>query len=147
MERPNKTTQERIKRNKELIIEQFQKTPVVQIACEKTGIGRATYYRWCQQDKVFHARAVQALKDGIQMINDMAESQLLGAIRDKDMAAIKFWLKHHHPIYSTKIELTSTEQPDNELTSNQKAILKKALEMVAFKRDTNEYTRDPDSAK
>ncbi len=139
MERPNKTTKARIKQNKELIIEQFRKTPVIQIACEKIGIGRATYYRWCQQDKAFHSSAIQALKEGIQMINDMAESQLLGAIRDKEMTAIKFWLKHHHPIYSTKIELTSSEQSNEGLTNNQKDLLKKALEMVAFnKKDTDE---------
>ena len=41
------------KKDKELILEQLRKTPIVQVACEKTGIARATYYRWRKKDKRF----------------------------------------------------------------------------------------------
>ena len=36
----------RQKKEKLLLIEQLSKYPVVQVACEKTGVSRATYYRW-----------------------------------------------------------------------------------------------------
>ena len=41
---PQKTIEERIEKDKETLIEQFRKSPVVQVACEKCGIGRTTYY-------------------------------------------------------------------------------------------------------
>ena len=49
----DKTIRERMKKEKELIIKQLKKTPIVQLACEKTGVGRATYYRWRKVDKRF----------------------------------------------------------------------------------------------
>jgi len=38
---------------KKLLIEQLKKTPIVQMACEKTGVARSTYYRWKKQNKTF----------------------------------------------------------------------------------------------
>jgi len=39
------TVRDRIKVEQDLIIEQLKKTPIVQVACEKCGVGRSTYYR------------------------------------------------------------------------------------------------------
>jgi hypothetical protein len=94
------TIDKRQTKEKELLLEQFRKMPIVQIACEKTGIGRATYYRWRKDDQKFANQADLALEDGNRLINDIAESQLLSAIRDKNMTAIIFWLKSHHPTTS-----------------------------------------------
>ena len=90
-----KTIQLRIDRNKELIIEKLKSLPIIQIACEKIGIGRATYYRWREQDPEFADAANKAIREGQQFINDMAESQLLSAIKDQNMTAIIYWLNHH----------------------------------------------------
>ena len=120
-------------KNKELLLEILKKTPIVQIACEKAGIGRATYYRWRKEDGEFTEQSDQALLDGNLLVNDMAESQLMSAIKDKNMTAIIFWLKHHHAAYATKVEVTTTNKnKEIFLTDEQKELLNKALEMAAL---------------
>lgn len=120
-------------RNKELLIEQLKKTPIIQVSCEKVGIGRATFYRWKQEDQDFATRADEALAEGSSLVNDVAESQLMSAIRDKNLTAIIFWLKHHHPSYATKVEVTARLKADNEvLTPEQEALVTKALKLASL---------------
>ena len=126
-----KTIKKRIENEKVLLLEQFKKTPIVQLACEKTGIGRATYYRWRAGDNKFSNLADSAIQEGSLLINDMAESQLLSAIRDKNMTAIIFWLKHHHSAYETRIELRAAfKNSDEKLTARQEEIIKEALKIT-----------------
>lgn len=120
-------------KNKDLLIEQLKKTPVVQVACEKVGVGRATFYRWKQEDKDFATKADEALLEGSSLVNDVAESQLMSAIRDKNLTAIIFWLKHHHPNYATKVEVTARLKADNEvLTPEQEALVTRALKLASL---------------
>lgn len=128
----DKTIEKRQSKNKEQLLEILKKTPIVQIACEKAGIGRATYYRWRKEDAEFTQQADQALLDGSLLVNDMAESQLMSAIKDKNMTAIIFWLKHHHPAYLTKVEITSSQMKDPMLTNEQEDAVKKALLMAGI---------------
>jgi len=62
----------------------------------------------------------------------MAESQLMSAIKDKNMTAIIFWLKHHHPAYLTKVEITSSQTKDPMLTAEQEDSVRKALLMAGI---------------
>ncbi len=120
-------------KNKEALIEQLKKTPIIQVSCEKVGIGRATYYRWKQEDQDFAVRTDEALAEGSALVNDIAESQLMSAIRDKNLTAIIFWLKHHHPTYATKVEVTARLKADNEvLTPEQEALVTKALKLASL---------------
>lgn len=128
----DKTIEKRQSKNKDQLLEILKKTPIVQIACEKAGVGRATYYRWKKEDAEFSQQADQALLDGSLLINDMAESQLMSAIKDKNMTAIIFWLKHHHPAYLTKVEITSSQMKDPMLTTEQEDAVKKALLMAGI---------------
>lgn len=114
---------------KDLMIEQLKKTPIVQVACEKTGISRATYYRWYKADKKFAKEADEALSEGSSLVNDMAESQLMAAIRDKNMTAIMFWLKHHHELYALTMRIKHTVEDDN-LTPEQEALVRQALSLA-----------------
>ena len=123
---------QRQRKEKELLLDQFKKTPIVQVVCEKFGIGRATYYRWRKADPKFAEDADIALEDGNKLINDMAESQLMSAIRDKNMTAIIYWLNHHHPAYATKMEITAKLKNDNEqLTPEQETLVIKALKLAS----------------
>jgi hypothetical protein len=127
------TIEKRKSRNKEQILEFLKKTPIVQIACEKSGVSRASYYRWRKEDQEFAQASDQALLDGSLLVNDMAESQLMSAIKDKNMTGIIFWLKHHHPAYATRVEITATNKNQEiNLTDEQKDLLNKALEMAAL---------------
>lgn len=126
------TVQKRIDSNKELLIEQLKKTPIVQISCEKVGVGRATYYRWRKEDEEFAKLADEAISEGNFLVNDMAESQLMSAIRDKNLTAIIFWLKHHHASYATKVEVTARlKQEDEQLTPEQEALVMRALKLAS----------------
>lgn len=118
---------------KELVIEKLKKTPIVQFACEKVGIGRATFYRWKKDDKDFAGEVEEALREGSLLVNDIAESQLMSAIKEKNITAIIFWLKHHHPNYTTKVEVTARLKSDNEiLTPEQEALVTKALQLASL---------------
>lgn len=120
-------------RNKELLLEQFKKTPIVQVACEKLNIGRASYYRWRKEDSEFAKQADIALHEGNMLVNDMAESQLLSAIRDKNLTAIIFWLKHHHIAYANRVELSGHLRHSSEqLTPEQEQVVSQALKMAGF---------------
>lgn len=123
----------RQKQQRELLITQLRKTPIVQIACEKVGVARATYYRWKKQDAGFSKEADEAVMAGELLVNDMAESQLLSAIRDKNLTAIIFWLKHHHARYATRVEVTAQlKRVPEELTPEQEAVVMKALGLAAL---------------
>jgi len=115
------------------LLERLKETPVVEVACRKTGIARATYYRWKLSDDRFAKEAGLALETGSALVNDMAESQLLTAIKDQNMTAIIFWLKHHHSTYATKVEVTAHLKNQNEtLTSEQEALVTKALQLASL---------------
>ena len=124
------TIGKRIDKNQELLLEQLRKTPVVQVACEKVGVGRATYYRWRKDSEEFAKLADEAIMEGNALVNDMAESQLMAAIRDKNLTAIIFWLKHHHPHYATKVEITGHLKHEEQLTPEQEALVMKALKLA-----------------
>ena len=117
--------------DKQVLLSQLRKTPVVQVACEKTNIGRASYYRWRKDDLDFAKLADEALSEGSSLVNDMAESQLVSAIKDKNITAIIFWLKHHHPTYATKVEVTARLKQDEALTPEQEELVMKALKLAS----------------
>lgn len=124
---------------KDILIQQLKKTPIVQVACEKVGIGRTTYYRWHKDDKEFADAADTALSEGSSLINDMAESQLVSAIRDKNLTAIIFWLKHHHKAYATKVEVTANlKQPIEQLSPEQQELVEQALKLASLTGEVTE---------
>ncbi len=119
-----------MKKNDEMkgaFLEQLAKTPVVHICCEKVEISRATFYRWKAEDVEFAKKVDGAMLQGRLMINDLAESQLIVAVRDRDMRAIVYWLRHHHPDYKAKLELEGSIQLIQELNDEQKKLVREAL--------------------
>ena len=131
-------------KQKQLLLEQLRKTPIVEIACEKAGISRATYYRWRKENSDFTKTADEAIIDGESFINDMSESQVISLIKEKNWPAISFWLKHHHPKYANKIEVEANiKQLDEKLTPEQEAIVRKALEFISgSEQESSEKNND-----
>ena len=78
---------------KEAFLEQLRKTPILQVACEKLGVHRMSVYRWRKEDAAFDKAIDSALLDGQLLVNDLAESQLISAIKDRNMHAVMAWLK------------------------------------------------------
>lgn len=122
-----------MKKNDEMkaaFLEQLAKTPVVHICCEKIEISRATYYRWKAEDAEFAKKVDAAMFQGRLMVNDLAESQLIGAVKDRDMRAIMYWLKHHHADYKSRLEIEASVNTVHELSDEQKALVKQALKLA-----------------
>lgn len=115
-------------KQKELVIEQLKKTPIVQVVAEKVGIHRSTIYRWKAADPDFAQAVDDAMEQSISLINDLAESQLISAIKDKNITAIIYWLKHHHKAYETRVKLDGNIKHSVEgLNDEQNTLVTKAL--------------------
>ena len=118
-------------KDQQLIIEQLKKIPIVEIACEKIGISRSTFYRW-REDKTFAAAADAAMKDGELYINDLSEAQVISLIKEKNWPAISFWLRAHHPTYKTKVDVTARVEVPKELTPEQEAAITRAIKLAGI---------------
>jgi hypothetical protein len=127
------TIEKRKNRNKELLLENLKTTPIVQIVCQKIGVARATYYRWRHNDHEFAKQADTALEEGSLLINDLAESQLISAIKDQNLGAIIFWLKSHHPAYTNKVEVTGQLKHEYKLSDEEEKLIEQAL--MVFNKD------------
>ena len=101
-----KTIADRQTKLKEQVLNQLRQYPIIQVACEKAGIGRQTYYRWREEDKKFGEFADKAILEGEELFNDLGEHQLLSLMKDKHWPAIHYWLEKRHPKFNkTKIEI------------------------------------------
>lgn len=116
-------------------LEILRKTPIIQLACERSGISRASLYRWKKEDPAFALEVDEAVTEGSGLITDIAESQLLQAIKERNITAVMFWLKHHHKAYANKIELSGNLNVSDQLTPEQEELVKKALELASFKNN------------
>lgn len=113
---------------KDSFLAELKRIPIVQVACEKTGVSRNSVYRWRNEDEEFKKEMATALAEGEALVNDMTESQLISLIREKNWHAISFWLRHRNPKFRDKIEVTAKiEKSDEPLTDEEEADLKKAL--------------------
>ena len=126
------------KKNKKMFLEQLAKSAVMQITCEKTGIGKSTIYRWREKDKEFSKEIDQAISEGNNLVTDMAVSQLISAIKEKNIGAIKFWLQNHSPEYMNKLHVTAEiEHEEFSLSPELEALVRRGLELVSLEDKTN----------
>lgn len=133
-------TSEAMSRNqqqdKKKLLAQFAKTPIVEAACKQIGLPRSTYYRWRKEDEAFAEACDETIELSIGRINDLAESQLINAIKDRNMSAITFWLKHHHKSYETRVKVDAhVEHEIQELTPEQEQLISRALTLAGLKDD------------
>ena len=141
------TIRERQKRDKGLMLEQLRKMPIVQIACEKTGVGRTTYARWRSEDEEFRKAADEAMHEGDEILNDMTETQLMNLIKDQKphFGAIRLRLTRCHPKYADKLQLVGNINiKDERLTPEQEAIVREAFRMVVPTQQITEYESESD---
>ena len=96
------TLAEQTRKQKDALLDQLTKCPIIQVACERTSVGRATYYSWRTNDESFCEIADKALKEGRKFISDIAESQLIQKIKEGNMTSIIYWLKNNCKRYSER---------------------------------------------
>lgn len=128
-------------RDKKKLLAQLAKTPIVEAACKQIGLPRSTYYRWRKEDEAFAEACDETIELSIGRISDLAESQLINAIKDRNMSAIIFWLKHHHKSYETRVKVDArVEHEMQELTPEQEQLISRALTLAGLK--DNEENQD-----
>lgn len=129
-----KTIEVRQDKLKTVFLEQLKRTPTIETACQKVGLGRATVYRWINCNKQFKKRVEEALTEGRTFMSDVAESQLFSLIGDKKIEAIRLYLSTHNHRYNNKLELSGTvNTKDAPLTKEQKQLIKKALQLSSLR--------------
>lgn len=122
--------------DKKRLLAHLEKTPIVEAACKKAGLPRSTYYRWRKEDQVFADRCDETIDLSVGRINDLAESQLINAIKNQNMTAITFWLKHHHGKYRNRLEIDARIQAvQQELTTEQAEAVARALQLAGLQHD------------
>ena len=117
---------------KKTLIEQLEKIPIIQVCCEKLNVPRSNFYRWKQEDLDFAKTVNEATSKGKNLVNDLAESQLINLIKDGNLGGICFWLKaNKKEVYGNKVELSTITEPKEELTPEQAKIVRGALNFVS----------------
>lgn len=101
-DKKQETINKRQAQEKTLVLDHLKKVPIVSVACERAGVGRATYYRWCADDEEFEKAAQDAIAEGEKLMNDISESQLMGLMRDKNWQAIKYYLEKRNPKFMSQ---------------------------------------------
>ena len=127
--------------DKEKLLEALKENHIIYAACRKVGVSKSTYYRFRESDPEFAAAADAALQEGIELVNDAAESNIVTEIKNRDKDASKFWLKHRHPAYSTKIHV-ETSKHDPDITPEQEALLQKAIKLAGLD-ESEDQTQAP----
>ncbi len=79
------------------LVEEIEKAPIIQVACDKFGVSRNTFYRWMKEDKEFLKSVKGAMSLGDGLVNDVALSNVLSGIKAKDPMYTKYWLNRKHP--------------------------------------------------
>jgi hypothetical protein len=121
------------KENRKVFLEQIRKTPVIQAACDMVGVTRTTIHRWRKDDPEFAKALDDALHDGRSLVSDVAISQLLTAIKNGDLGAVKYWLNHFDENFKTKVEFSGTmRQMREELTEEEAAMIGDALLLLGL---------------
>lgn len=122
-----------MKKNKfqKQFLDELRKIPIVQVACEKTGLSRNSVYRWRNDDTEFRKAMEEAIAEGEELVNDMSEGQLLTMIKEKNWSAISFWLRKRNPKFKDRIEVEVAPKQE-ELTPEQEETVREALRLASI---------------
>ena len=105
------------------IFEKIQKIPVIEVVCQQIGISRMTLLRWRKEDPEFSKKIDEAILSGRSFINDLAESGLIGHIKNQNLSAILHWLKTHNKDYKEKVEVSFDKEAINNALNQVKKII------------------------
>lgn len=119
-----KTIDLRQKRQQDILLEKFREKHNVSLACKKTGIPKANYYRW-RINEEFALRADEALQEGKDTTNDAVESALIRKALDGNVSAMKLYLMHNHKTYYTDQLSLEKEERDGAIKK-----IKETLKMI-----------------
>jgi F0F1-type ATP synthase delta subunit len=114
---------------RQVLLDQLERTPIIELACDKASVSRTTFYRWIHSSKTFAMAVEQALATGREFINDLAESQVISLVRQGEIKALRLWLMHNSARYANRLELTGTVTTKKELSPEQRKQIREALKL------------------
>ncbi len=88
--------------DKSKFLEALTESPWISSASKKSGISRATVYRWMKDIPDFKRAVENAIKMGNSKIGEMAEMGLVKKINEGHFPAIKYYLDHTNSKYIPK---------------------------------------------
>jgi hypothetical protein len=112
------------------LIEELKKKPVIEASCAKVGVGRTAFYDWKKKDPKFAKAVEMALDFGRDFVSDIAEMQLLNAIKAGDFRAVSLWLKTHKDEYRNRIEVEGAMSVIEELSPEKRALVERSLALA-----------------
>jgi len=124
-----RTIERRQGKMRQALLDQLERTPIIELACDKVGVSRTTFYRWIHASKTFAAAVEKSLTVGREFINDLAESQVISLVRQGEIKALRLWLTHNSARYANKLELTGTLATKSELSPEQRKDIRQALKL------------------
>lgn len=124
----------RIKTQKKLFLESLAKMGIIEIACQKVDISRATFNRWKADDLQFRRNVMDAMSKGSEIMDDIVESKFIQLIQQGEMQAILFYLKYRHHKYNARgaIQKMLMDQADDEsiVTQDEQKRIDEALKSI-----------------
>jgi hypothetical protein len=102
MAKKTSRTAERIKKQREKVLEHLSESGNVSYACKRTGVSRETYYRWRADDEGFLVQTENAVSQGKAFVNDLAHTKLMQSIQEGYFPAVRFQLVNCHDDYHPK---------------------------------------------
>lgn len=122
-------------KDKKRLLEALKENHIVLAACRKSGISKSAYYRARTKDHKFAKAADEAMREGVELVNDAAESNVVTGVKNRDKDLTKFWLTHRHPAFSERLALAGAaleKDQDGEVILELFATLKpKTRELLA----------------
>lgn len=100
--------------DKSKFIETLKEYPFVSFAAKKSGISRATIYRWMKDNPEFKKAMDDASEEGRLQCNDIAEMALMKQVKAGSLPAIKFFLTNNHEKYIPKRSIYVEPPSQNE---------------------------------
>ena len=83
-------------------LEVLSETPLINHACKKIGISRATMYRWLKDNPEFKNAVEEVLTIGRENVSDIAEGKLMKMIHEGNYKAVRFYLENNNARYMPK---------------------------------------------
>ena len=135
----------RSKKVEESILTLLRKGHVLEVVCQQCKITRQTFSRWKREDAEFAQAVAEATTDGKEFLNDISEASLISAIKENNLTAVMYYLKHNHPSYKTRVEVEARILSSYQLSDEQKALVAESLAKAALpkieKSPTNHGTK------
>lgn len=125
-----KAIDDRIVKEKQAFLDALAKQPILSIACERSGVSKATYHRWRSEDQEFANKVDDAMIEGRGLVNDVAKAQLISLIKDKNFQAIKLWLTSLDPDFKPSLTIDGEMQVEKKMSPEEAEEMRHTFEII-----------------